>query len=332
MSAKLKAAILGFGGMGHCHASQYAAQKDVELVAVCDIDPAQLEKDNIDINLGNSGKTNTSKLRKYLSFKDMAKKETELDIIDICLPSDLHAEYSIKAMKAGFNVLCEKPMALNVRDCDRMIRVSNETGKFLMVAQCLRFAEDFMYIKSAYESGKYGKLLRLDMHRNGGFPGGWFRDVKRSGGALFDLHIHDLDFIQHMLGKPKSLISYGVVVESGGIDDSVTTYFYGDSVPLVTSAGSWTRSTFSASVAAVFEKGTLEIAGGKLVYYQMDKPVKEIKLPGKGNPYFNEIAYFADCVKRKRHPETATPESTRDTVAIIFKEQQSVKQKKKIVL
>lgn len=329
-SRKLKAAILGFGCMGHTHAAQYAAQNDVELVAVCDIDPAQLEKDDIELNLGNNGSTDTKSLRKYLSYEKLLKGEPDLDYIDICLPSDLHARYAIRAMRDGYHVLCEKPMALNCRDANRMIKVAEETGKFLMIAQCLRFAEDYAVIKQAVESGEYGKLLRLDMRRLSGFPrSGWFRDVKRSGGALLDLHLHDADFMLYLLGKPAALQSFGVTIASGGIDESITHYFYPNG-PFVSAEGSWARGQFEYSLAAVFEQGTLMLKGGKVLLYQPDKPMQELPLPGKGSPYFHEIAYFAECVLKKRRPEIATPESTRDSIALIFQEEKSVATGRKV--
>lgn len=334
MAKKMKAAILGFGGMGHHHASQYAEQKDCELVAVCDINPAQLERDNITINIGNSGKSDMKTFRKYLCYEDMIANEKDLDFIDICLPSDLHAEYSIKAMKDGYNVLCEKPMALNLKDADAMIATSKKTNKFLMVAQCLRFDAKFLFVKEAVESEKYGKLLRLDMRRNGSLPGGWFRDVKRSGGALLDLHLHDTDFINFVFGIPSAVMSYGVEVYSGGIDDSITHYFYdGKDTPYISSEGSWARPRFSGQLAAVFEKATIEIGGPDgIALYTPSKGAKKVELKLKTNCYFNEIAYFAKCVKTGKRPETSTPESTRESLRIIFTEERSAKTKKKIKL
>ncbi len=319
---KLKAAILGFGGMGHCHAAQYGTQKDVQLVAVCDIDPAKFKMENVELNFGDSGKADTDSLKCYLSYEELIAGEPDLDYIDICLPSDLHCEYSVRAMKDGFHVLCEKPMALNAADCDKMIKTSYATGKFLMIAQVLRFDESYNEITKAYKNGKYGKLLRFSLHRCGGFPGGWFRDVKRSGGALMDLHIHDVDFILHLLGRPASLRARGVVVQSGGIDDLGCDYYYADG-PVVYGESSWARGKWSCGMDAIFENATVTVADGKVFVYQMDKKLKEIKLPGKGNGYFHEIAYFAKCVKTGKRPESASIESTRDTIAVLEQEVKS---------
>lgn len=326
----LKAAILGFGGMGHCHASQYGAQKNVQLVAVCDIDKSKFHLENVELNFGDSGSSDVNSMNCYLSYEELIKGEPDLDYIDICLPSDLHCEYACRAMKDGFNVLCEKPMALNTKDCEKMIKTSYDTGKLLMIAQCLRFDESFNEITKAYKSGKYGKLLRFSLKRMGSFPGGWFRDVKRSGGALMDLHIHDCDFIMHLLGKPDAIRANGVVVKSGGIDDLSVDFIYNDG-PIVIGESSWARPSWSCGMAAIFEEATIDVSGGKVMVYQMDKTVKEIKLPGKGNCYFHEIAYFADCVKKGVRPEIASIESTRDTITVLEQEVKSAFAKGKLI-
>ena len=134
MTRKLRAALIGFGGMGHFHATQYKEQKNCELVAICDIDPEKFKKLSAEINLGNSGVADLSKVHQYLSYEELLKNET-FDYLDICLPCHLHAEYAIRAMKDGKHVLCEKPMARDVRLADRMIAVSGKTRKFLMIAQ-----------------------------------------------------------------------------------------------------------------------------------------------------------------------------------------------------
>lgn len=321
---KLKAAILGFGGMGHHHGAEYAKQKDVELVAVCDIDPKRLNGAGVAINLGTSGDTDMSKVRPFLCYEELRKGVPDLDFIDICLPTYLHSKYAIRAMRDGFNVLCEKPMALNSRDCDKMVATQKATGKVLMIAQCLRFSENYEVIRQAVKSGKYGKLLRLDLRRNGNTPPGWFQDHKLSGGAILDLHLHDVDFALSLLGKPRAISAYGFPLVSGGIDD-VIAHFHYPRGPLVSIEGSWDRANFSATAVAVFAKGTIEIGGGSVTLRRPDASVTQLKTPGKGSMYFNEIAYFASCVKAGRQPERALPVSTRESVALVEKERLSVR-------
>ena len=88
MANKIRAALIGFGGMGHFHASCYAKQKNVELVAICDIDKKKLEQEKEAINLGESGKTDLSRVAKYTSYEEMKAKE-QFDMLDICLPGYL---------------------------------------------------------------------------------------------------------------------------------------------------------------------------------------------------------------------------------------------------
>ena len=330
MAKKLKAALIGFGGMGHFHATQYKKQKNCELVAICDIDKKKFEKLSADINLGNSGDADLSNVCQYLSYEDLIKNE-KFDFLDICLPCHLHAEYAIRAMKYGYHVLCEKPMARDVKLADQMIEVSEKTKKFLMIAQCLRFEKTFNTVKQAYDSGKYGRLLRLSMTRCGGAPSqGWYRDVKCSGGAILDLHLHDTDFINYMIGVPDAVLTSGVTRVSGGFDDLMTTYYF-DNGPIVNSEGSWCRSKWGCTTVAVFEKATMEIAAPKVIVHMEDKKDKEIDCTGT-NGYFNEIAYFSECILKNRRPVTASVESTRDSIRIVLAEEKSARTNRKVFL
>ena len=321
MTRKLRAALIGFGGMGHFHATQHKEQKNCELVAICDIDPEKFKKLSAEINLGNSGVADLSKVHQYLSYEELLKNET-FDYLDICLPCHLHAEYAIRAMKDGKHVLCEKPMARDVRLADRMIAVSGKTRKFLMIAQCLRFEKTYSTLKKAYDSGKYGKLLRLSMTRCGGAPSqGWYRDVKCSGGAILDLHLHDTDFINYMIGTPDAVLTSGVSRVSGGIDDLMTTYYFKNG-PIVNSEGSWCRSKWGCTTVAVFEKATLEIAAPKVIVHVDGRKNREIDCSGT-NGYFNEIAYFCECILKNRRPSVASMESTRESIRIVLAEEKS---------
>ncbi|OQA81230.1 MAG: Glucose--fructose oxidoreductase precursor [Lentisphaerae bacterium ADurb.Bin242] len=324
MTEKIKVALIGFGGMGHFHASCYKNQKNAELVALCDIDKSQFEKLEAEINVGSSGKADLSKVGKYLSYEELIQK-ADFDMLDICLPCHLHAEYAIRALKDGYHVLCEKPMARTPALADRMIRAARENNRLLMIAQCLRFGPAFNFLKDAYNTKKYGSLLRLDMRRNGSLPTQkWYRDPARSGGALLDLHLHDTDFINYMLGVPDAVITFGVVRDTGGIDDLITNYIYKNG-PRVSSEGSWCRTSWYCSIVAVFRKATVELLGNTVKVARPDQPVEEIKLEKDTDYYYNEIAYFADCIRKNKLPEQCLPESTRDSIRIAAAEERSAR-------
>lgn len=325
MAKKIKCALIGYGGMGHFHAAQYAKQKYVELVAICDSNPEKFKEKEAEINLGKSGKSELDNITYCTSYEELVAK-VEFDMLDICLPCPLHAEYAIRAMKDGYHVLCEKPMARTSADAAKMIATSGKTGKKLMIAQCLRFANNFRKIKELFDSGKYGRLLRLDMRRNGGLPKqAWYRDPAQSGGALLDLHLHDTDFIQHMLGVPEKVMTFGIERTTGGIDDLMSNYIYADGGPKVSSEGSWCRTSWHSSTVAVFEKATVDFCEDGVRVCEVDKEPEVIKVSAKPNPYFNEIAYFSECIVKNKDVEVCTPESTRLSIVIAEAEEKSAR-------
>jgi len=332
MAKKLRAALIGFGGMGHFHASCYAGQKEVELVAICDIDPKTFEKEKEKINLGESGKISLDDIVTCRSYQEL-KRKVQFDLLDICLPCHLHAEYAVRAMQDGYHVLCEKPMARTLAQADRMLRVARETGRKLMIAQCLRFAPNLNKLKEIIKTEKYGKLLRLDTRRNGALPAKkWYHDPAKSGGALLDLHLHDTDFVNYLFGLPQAVQTYGIVRDTGGIDDLMTAYQYKNG-PVVNSESSWCRGSWFSSMTAVFRHATVETVGFKqLKIYPTGKEVEELNFERKNNPYFNEIEYFAHCVVTDREPEQCLPQSTRNSIRIAAAEERSARSKRKVRL
>ena len=331
---KVRAALIGFGGMGHFHASCYTKQKDVELVAICDIDKEKFAQKKASINIGSSGDTTLGGIVQCTSYEELIAN-VKFDMLDICLPCHLHAEYAIRAMKDGYHVLCEKPMARNSRQAKEMIQVSRETGKKLMIAQCLRFMPSYCYLKDAIESGEFGSLLRLDMRRNGNLPvNEWYRDFTKSGGALLDLHLHDTDYINSVLGMPESVHCYGIARQTGGVDDLMTAYTYKDG-PIVNSEGSWCKGAWHSSTIAVFQNATVELIGTAEVHvYLLDqtKPEKVKFCKSLHNPYFNEIAYFASCVRNGEEITVCPPESTLDSILIAEAEEKSARSMKRVKL
>jgi predicted dehydrogenase len=324
----LKVGIIGFGGMGHFHAAQYPTITEAELVAVADTRPGQLEAGSLKINLGASGCCDLSKVRTYRSADEMLARE-RLDAVDICLPTDLHAEYAIRALRAGCHVLCEKPMARTLPEAEAMQKAATDAGRTLMIAQCLRFWPAYVRLREAHRSGEFGRLLMLSMRRFSPVPGwggtqSWFADGKRSGGALLDMHIHETDYVNWLLGVPNSVVTSGATFRTGAVDNAVTQYFY-DGGPVVAAETSWGYGgSFSAAFCAIFEHATLE-AGYKsadLALARPGAPVETVSLPAR-DPYREEIAYFVDCVLHGREPDTCTASSTRETIRIANAEAQS---------
>lgn len=329
MNRKLRFAIIGFGGIGHFHAACYAEQKQAELVAVCDTDPAQFGKKSQSINIGSSGETNLKEIKTFLSYEEMVKN-VSFDALDICLPCHLHKEYAVKAMKDGFHVLCEKPMARTLAQADQMIRTSRETGRRLMIAQCLRFSPAFQKLKELVENKKYGSLLRLDMRRNSSLPSRkWYHDPAKSGGALLDLHLHDTDLVNFIFGTPSAVQTWGIVRDTGGIDDLMTNYIFPGG-PVINAEGSWCKGVWFSSHIAVFEKATVEFSKTEIKIYVPGREMELFPVPGP-NHYAREIAYFAECILAGKPFDLALPESTRESIRIALAEERSARKNGKKV-
>ena len=324
MSGKLRVALIGFGGMGHCHAAQYQGQKEVELVALCDKDPGVFAKGEAQLNIGRTGAIDVSKYHLYRSYRELTAKE-KFDILDICLPCPLHARYAIRAMEQGYDVLTEKPMARTLAQVDRMIAAARATGRKLMVAQVVRFMPHYRYVADALREEKLGKLLRLSARRNAGMPKrAWYHDARQSGGALLDLHLHDLDFVQSIFGLPQAVLGQGITRESGGIDDLMASFFYANG-PVVNLESSWCRGPFDATLAAICENGTYEITGQTVTTYHRDGTSETLDFAKEKNGYFREIAYFASCVAAGREPEFCSLESVRRSMLLAFTEERSAR-------
>ncbi len=310
----LKVGLVGVGGISGAHIPAWEERADAELVALCDIRPERMEK--------------FASKRCYTDFDEMLNNE-ELDILDICLPTYLHADFAVKAMEKGINVICEKPISLKVEDIERVYSCAERNNVKFMVAQVLRFWPEYEVLKEIYDTQKYGKLLSGTMTRLGCYPrwswDGWMMDEKRSGLVPYDLHIHDLDFLVYAFGQPK--VDHKFRSKLPDQDFISLTYNFGGFS--INTEASWyaTCYPFTAQFRFQFENALVVNEGGKMVIYLRDDEkidlsqeaegdTGSINLP-KSNAYANEINYFADCVVNNTPVEKVKPEELRCVVEIL---------------
>ena len=148
---------------------------------------------------------------------------------------------------------------------------------------------------------------------------------------MLDLHLHDTDFVNYVLGTPDAVQTFGISRVSGGIDDLMTTYFFKDG-PIVNAEASWCRAEWRTSSVMVFEKATMEIEGHTVKISRTDKPLEVLDFSSEKSGYWSEIAYFAECVLKNKKPEQCSPESTRESIRIALAEERSALRKRKISL
>lgn len=330
----LKVGLVGAGGMGGLHLDIYESMEDLELSAVVDIDTEKA-----------SSKLKNKNTRVYSSIDDMLENE-KLDIVDVSTPSYLHKEHAIKAMKKGISVICEKPVTLYSKDAEEMAATAKENGVFFMVAHVIRFWPEYALLKKYYEENTFGKLYHAAFSRVGQKPTwsfeNWMLQEGKSGRVITDLHIHDADFILYLMGKPKAVI--GQSSEGGEkISYISATYEYENS--FATAEGAWYDAPlpFSMSYRAVFERAIVEFKDAKLTVYEKDKEAKEIKVDNElvetsginisaSGGYYNEISYFADCIKNNIPPSVITPEESVECLKVLESLRESIKRRQKITV
>lgn len=333
----IRVAMIGFGGIAKSHKRGYEnlvkQGAPVQLIAICDINPEQFTKAQA-INLEGNPKYDLSGQTLYTDLDEMIAKE-EFDMVDICLPSFLHKEYAIKMLRAGKHVLCEKPMALSSADCEEMIATAKECGKKLMIGQCLRFEPLYLFLKNAIEEGTFGKVKNAFFDRLSAMPRwgfeGWYHDTNRSGGAILDLHIHDVDMVRFLFGEPKavSAVSYDAETRWAVINSR----FLYDDAKIVVATASWDESNstkFAMPYRVNFEKATVTLQGGSVMVYPVDGEPYEAELP-KADRMAEEIKFLAMSILEDSENVQNPPESAMMTVKLVETLRESAAQNGAIV-
>ena len=321
----LKAVIVGFGGIAQTHKNGYIKLEKagkVKLVAAYDVRKEAFEKVT-EINL-KSDTTQKVDFRCYTDLEEMLAKE-EFDFVDVCVPSFLHREFAIGLLNRGYNVLCEKPMALNSKDCEEMLRAEKASGRHFMIAQCLRFFPEYEFLKTVIDDGRYGKVLGAFFNRNSAQPlwgyENWYLDYNRCGGAITDIHIHDIDMVRYLFGEPDSVSCRASDCKTKY--DIVQTALYYGNTP-ITANGCWTagKINFAASYKVDFEKASVLYEGGKVTVYPEIGDAFQPELTGYDG-YAGEISYFCDVIEGKIKNEKNPASSAANTVKLIEAMKQS---------
>lgn len=327
----VRVGIIGFGFMGQTHWRCYEKLSSAaKVVAVADIDPARAAGDTTGTwgNMGDGpSRLDFTGVFGTQDYQELLKR-SDVDVVDICVPTQIHAQIALAAIAAGKHVLCEKPLARTLEQAREIAQAAAKAKSFFMPAMCMRFWPQWSWLKQAIADGRYGKVKGASFLRQGSTPRGWFGDGKLSGGAVLDLHIHDTDFVCHLFGKPKAVSSKGYSLQTGEIDHLVTQYHY-DDIPMVVADGGWSFAspypfkmrysvTFDSGVTADFDLGGKE----SLVVYHNGKaePIKCEEIDG----WLGEIRYFVDCVAKNTRPTLVTAEDGLIAMQVIEAEKRSI--------
>ncbi len=336
----VRVGIVGLGFMGNMHFKCYKATKGAEIVAVCDADEDRLKGTGAAGNIpGAEEPLDLTGVEQYRDFDKMLN-EAELDAVSITLPTYMHRDFTIKALERGLNVLCEKPMALDKVQAEEMIAAADKSGKVLQIGHCIRFWPEYAKTKEIIDSGKYGKVRAATFRRLSLTPtwswDNWLMKDTSSGGAIFDLHIHDSDFVQYVFGMPKAVYTRCANGPSGDYDHVVTQYIYDDNC-IITAEGGWIMTPsfgFEMSFNIILAKATIVFdctrePSFKLCPAEGDAFTPKVE-PGDG--WSREIAHFVKAVGGQQVPEIITPAQSLNSIKIILAEKQSAQSGKEVAI
>jgi predicted dehydrogenase len=334
----IRVGIVGLGFMGRMHYRCWTTTPGARVTAVCEANPAALAAaarppagnvtgaaDHVDLE----GLTVCTSLDELLS-------SGTVDALSITLPTFLHPDMTVKALEAGVHVLCEKPMALSVEECDRMIDAARRTGKVLQIGHCIRFWPEYVVARDLVRSGRYGKLVAASFRRYSTqptwSPDNWFADEQRSGGQALDLHIHDADYIHHLLGLPDFVSS----IADPAMGYISSQYHYGDGTA-VTAESCWRMAPtfgFEMSFVMVLERATITFDCTRTPAFRVCPNEGEAFTPElpPGDGYSREIAHFLQAITGPPVEPVVTPWQSRETIRLVLAEKESARERCRVTI
>lgn len=325
----LNIAIVGAGYIGQNHIGAYKQLDDVAVVAI------------ICRNADNGKKVcaQIGENCKHYTTLDAALAATHIDVVDICTPTNVHEEYVIAAANAKCHVLCEKPVTFELDSFDRMYEACRSNGVHFMVAQVARWWPEFMAIKDSLDQQKLGNLHMIYEKRLCQHPtwSTWHRNPAISGGGLYDLNVHDIDYLYSLFGMPASVYAIGWKSESGCWNHIVTALSWasGERAVCETSLEMTGNYPFSIELRVTGDQGTMEYAmtagknindgemGCNLVLYPAGtEEVIPVEVE-QNDGFLCEIKAFLDAVRENKEVPI-TPEASREVLRIVLAVKESL--------
>lgn len=314
-------AIIGGGFISNIHAQCYK-NLGIKIEAMADIS----EKVRQEFEEKYNCKT-------YSSAEEMLENVSDnIDLVDICAPTFLHEEFILLALKHNKHVICEKPLSINLNSVDNIISKLKSSDRYLMVAQVLRFWTEYVRIKEWFEDGVFGDIKLVSAMRFAQHPKSeWFYNPKKSGGGIFELHIHDIDFLCYLFGDVKEVYANGSKDENESWDfiNSSIKFKNGISASAQGIFGITDNYPFTANMKVIGDKATAEYSlsagvnldsdgkqSNSLILYRKGKEpiIENIK---SKDAYELELEYFINCVKNNKKPEIVSLDSIKITIKTI---------------
>ena len=334
MSAKncVGVGVIGLGFMGRTHIAAYEEARRnglaCRLVGVCDRHPERRAG-----RLGSGGNIQAdlvdrlfdpADVRAYERFDDLIA-DREVDLVSVCTHTDTHVDFAVRALAAGEHVLVENPIALRACDVKRLVETARATSSICMPAMCMRFWPGWSWLNERIEDGGLGAVHSAAFWRLGQVPD-WaphfYGDESRSGGAVVDLHIHDVDSLYWCFGTPRALTSVGTA-------NHIVTLFRYTSVtgPVVAEAGWFCTKNFEFRMKyrVAFEGGTAEFDSRRECPLQLVREGRTETIPLQPDTGYNgEVRHILERIQGKRWDLDAPIEDGLMVARLLDAERQSL--------
>ncbi|WP_409342372.1 Gfo/Idh/MocA family protein [Paenibacillus sp. MBLB4367] len=295
----MKVAVAGCGTMGRKFARVISEMQHVELTGIYNQSPHSAK--GFAESLGT----------KWFSSYDELLADKELELVVIALPTFLHKAYTIRAAAYGKHVICEKPIALDREEAGEMMRACDLAGVRLFVGHVLRFFPEYRHMRKQATEGAVGKIGVVHAKRASLHPpaDSWFADSGKSGGVIFDLMIHELDYMCWLLGEVSSVFAESK--RTAGFDYATATLRF-ESGAIANIEAIWGHpASFHANLEIFGSHGVLKCSSQDsrpLVLYCTDsgsaagEGVILPEAPSRQDPFALEIAHFIDCIRHRKQP------------------------------
>lgn len=328
MNKKINIAVVGAAGFGSFHLKAIFENPNANLVAVCDINEEAAKK--------YSEMYGTS----YTTSFDEILANDEITAISIALPDQLHCEYVKKALRAGKDVLCEKPLALRLDECKEMIAVAKETGKYLMVGQICRFTPGFAMAKKIIDEGQIGELFFVESeyaHDYSNMTCEWRKNDPERDGFLGGA-CHAVDLLRWIAGNPSEVFAYAnhkVLKDWPTNDCTISIMKFPNDVIGKVFCSTGCKRDYTMRTVLYGTNGTIIVDNTNpyLTLYKEnlylekgchDVPV-QIPVEVSNHNIKDEINEFINCIIEEREP-VLTPQEGAATVSICLSAIQSAKE------
>jgi UDP-N-acetylglucosamine 3-dehydrogenase len=333
MSEKIRVGIIGAGRMAYWHLKGYQKLKGVEIAGIVGQTRSNIEKLQRKFKISHG----------YTDYREMLEKQ-KLDAVNVTTPTYTHCPIVVDSLRAGCHVLCEKPMAMNLDEADRMIQAERESGKIIMLGFSQRFYKEFVQIKKLIDQGELGKIKVAWFRRGIDMPPQkWYSDKEKSSGVTGEVAIHAIDWLCSIMNSKVVRISAELTEHADypGIDDNMWMILKFENGALGVVGASYTFPYLKRDIGIIGDKRALTVERSKVV-------VEEYGSHSLGmlvlrfiryslilpywlfyNPFEKEVAHFISCLRTGSAPVSSS-EDGRVSLAIALKAVESARSGKKI--